>query len=196
MLRLKTYTPYVLLTTAILLSTFLPDNWLTSLHYSRSGIENGYYWQLVSGHLLHSNYWHLVMNMAGLLLAMLLHGSYWRGKSLMMYWLLYALTISLALYFFSSELQFYVGLSGLLHAMLTHGAIKDIQHRQTGGALLLAGLIAKVLWEQWHGPDATLSQIINARVAIDAHLYGVVCGICLGLFLLIISRLKHNTPGQ
>jgi rhomboid family GlyGly-CTERM serine protease len=186
----------LLLTVALLILALIPDSWQAALRYSRSGIEQGYYWQLFSGHLLHSNYWHLLMNLAGLMLVMLLHGRYWRGGQLLAQWLLYALVISLALYFASAELQIYVGLSAMLHAMLTQGAIKDIQLRQTGGALLLGGLLGKVLWEQWHGPDADLSQLINASVAIDAHLYGVISGLSLGLLSYIPGLLSNHKPGQ
>ena len=175
--------PYLLVAAAILLLAALPEHLQAALSYSRDGIADAQYWRLVTGHLLHSNNWHLLMNLAGLLLAMLLHGSYYRGKMLTLQWLLCALAISLALYYYSPQIHIYVGLSGLLHAMLTLGALKDIQLKLSTGWLLLAGLIGKVGWEQWQGPDAKLAELINASVAIDAHLYGVCSGLGLGLSL-------------
>ncbi|HEY0924631.1 rhombosortase [Rheinheimera pacifica] len=172
----------------MVLLAMLPDSWQQALQYNRADISNSQYWRLFSGHLLHSNHWHLLMNLAGLLLAMLLHGSYYRGKMLTLQWLLCALAISLALYYYSPEIHIYVGLSGLLHAMLTLGALKDIQLKLSTGWLLLAGLIGKVGWEQWHGPDAELAELINASVATDAHLYGVCSGLCLGLLLYVWQR--------
>lgn len=167
----------------MVLFAILPDSWQQLLQYNRADISNSQYWRLFTGHLLHSNHWHLLMNLAGLLLAMLLHGSYYRGKMLTLQWLLCSLIISLALYYYSPEIHIYVGLSGLLHAMLTLGALKDIQLKLSTGWLLLAGLTGKVGWEQWQGPDAKLAELINASVAIDAHLYGVCSGLGLGLLL-------------
>jgi rhomboid family GlyGly-CTERM serine protease len=175
--------PYLILATLMVLFAILPDSWQQVLRYNRADISNSQYWRLFTGHLLHSNNWHLLMNLAGLLLAMLLHGSYYRGKMLTLQWLLCGLAISLALYYYSPEIHIYVGLSGLLHAMLTLGALKDIQLKLSTGWLLLAGLTGKVGWEQWQGPDAELAELINASIAIDAHLYGVCSGLGLGLLL-------------
>ena len=174
----------------MVLFAILPDSWQQVLRYNRADISNSQYWRLFTGHLLHSNNWHLLMNLAGLLLAMLLHGSYYRGNMLTLQWLLCSLAISLALYYYSPQIHIYVGLSGLLHAMLTLGALKDIQLKQPTGALLLAGLLAKVAWEQWQGPDADLADLINAQVAIDAHLYGVLAGLFVGLGLLWYQATK------
>lgn len=172
----------------MVLLAMLPDSWQQALQYNRTDISNSQYWRLFSGHLLHSNTWHLLMNLAGLLLAMLLHGSYYRGNMLTLQWLLCSLAISLALYYYSPQIHIYVGLSGLLHAMLTLGALKDIQLKLGTGWLLLAGLIGKVSWEQWQGPDAELAELINASVATDAHLYGVCSGLCFALLLYSWQR--------
>lgn len=184
------YWPYLLLSAVIVLLALLPHSWQQLLQYHRDAIAMGEYWRLFSGHLLHSNYWHLLMNLGGLLLAMLLHGVYSDYRQRVLSWLLSALAISLALYYFSPQLHIYVGLSGLLHAMLTLGALQDIQRKLTTGWLLLAGLIGKVLWEQWHGPDAGLAALINADVAIDAHLYGVCSGLAITALSSVMRRFK------
>ena len=75
--------------------------------------------------------------------------------------------------------------------MLTLGALRDIQLKMTTGWLLLAGLLIKVSFEQWQGPDAQLAQLIDASVAIDAHLYGVIAGLAIGLAAAIMQR--YNT---
>jgi rhomboid family GlyGly-CTERM serine protease len=184
------YWPYLLLGAVIVLLAILPPGWQQLLQYHRSAIGNGEYWRLFSGHLLHSNYWHVLLNLGGLLLAMLLHGRYCTYRQLLCCWLLCALAISLLMYAFSPQLQIYVGLSGLLHAMLTLGALQDIQRKLTTGWLLLAGLVGKVLWEQWQGPDAGLAALINADVAIDAHLYGVSSGLLIAALSRLWRRFK------
>src|SRR5690606_12597090 len=182
--------PYLLLVAAILLLAVLPEHIQAALSYNRDGIAAAQYWRLFTGHLLHSNNWHLLMNLGGLLLAMLLHAGCFSYRQLALNWLLFAFAISVLLYVGSEQIHIYVGLSGLLHAMLTLGALKDIQLKINTGWLLLAGLIAKVSWEQWHGPDEDLAKLINASVATDAHLYGVVSALVLGLPAVIWLKTK------
>jgi rhomboid family GlyGly-CTERM serine protease len=178
---------YWILSAVILLLALLPETVQSWLIYERNALLQGQIWRAFSAHLLHSNHWHLLMNIAGLLLVMLLHGGYYRWRMLLLLWFFCAGTISSMLYLFSPQIHVYVGLSGLLHAMLAMGAIKDIQLNQRSGILLLVGLLAKVLWEQWQGPDLALAELINASVATDAHLYGVVAGLITGLSLLVIA---------
>ncbi len=180
---------YAALAICMLLLVLVPDNWQLALQYQRSALEQGQLWRTISGHLLHANHWHLLLNLAGLLLVLLLHGRYFSVRQLLLQWLVYALAISALLYLFSTNIHSYVGLSGVLHAMLTLGAIKDVQQRDHSGNLLLAGLIAKVAYEQWQGPDAELARLIGADVAIDAHLYGVITGLLLALALQAGKRL-------
>ena len=184
------YRVYIALALLCLLLALTPDSWHLVLRYSRSGLEQGEYWRLVTGHLLHSNSWHLLMNLGGLLLVALLHGRYFSSTVLVCQWLIAALLISLALYFGSAQIYAYVGLSGLLHAMLMLGAVKDIQLKQRGGYLLFTGLLLKVTYEQWQGPDSDLASLIAANVAIDAHLYGVVSGLSIAVVGIIGQRIK------
>lgn len=174
---------YAALALSMIVLALIPDNWQTALQYQRSALEQGQLWRALSGHLLHANHWHLLLNLAGLLLAFLLHGRYFSARQLLLQWLVFSLVISVLLYLFATNIHSYVGLSGVLHAMLTLGAIKDVQQRDHSGYLLLTGLIAKVAYEQWQGPDAELASLIGADVAIDAHLYGVITGLLLALAL-------------
>ena len=184
------YRAYVVLALFCLLLALTPDSWHQALRYSRSGLEQSEYWRLFTGHLLHSNNWHLLMNLGGLLLAALLHGRYFRSAVLLSQWLFAALLISVALYFGSAQIHAYVGLSGLLHAMLMLGAVKDIQLKQRGGYLLFAGLLLKVVYEQWQGPDSDLATLIAANVAIDAHLYGVISGLIIAALYWLLQSTK------
>ena len=104
-----------------------------------------------------------------------------------------ALLIAVAMYLYSADIAIYVGLSGLLHSMLTLGALRDIQLKMTTGWLLLAGLLIKVSFEQWQGPDAKLAELINASVATDAHLYGAICGVLLFGVLHSFQQIRRHS---
>lgn len=145
--------------------------------YTRGDIFNGQIWRILTGHMLHTNLNHLLLNSLGLALLWGLHGSYYSTKSYFGYVLYFALFISLALLWFVDDLHWYVGLSGVLHGLFTVGAIKDIQHGLKSGWLLLAGISIKVIYEQISGPSAEIANLIDARVAIEAHFAGWLAGI-------------------
>ncbi len=172
----------------IVLLHVLPEQLRSVLEYHRA--QPLELWRAVTGHLLHSNDWHLVMNLGALLLILMLHQPYYNLKSFFLLLLCGCMGISALLYLCSPDIQIYVGLSGWLHSFITVGALIDIRKKIQSGWLILLGVIAKVAYEQWQGPDTDLAALIDANVAIDAHLYGVICGLALGLAMLWLASAK------
>ncbi|KKO47882.1 protease [Arsukibacterium sp. MJ3] len=170
------YAAYCMLLLLAVLLFVLPSSWQQLLAYQRESLASGELWRLITGHLLHSNLYHLLLNGGGLLIIMLLHASYQRQLALLWQLLFTAIVISSLMYWRQPDIQQYVGLSGVLHGLLFFGALLDIKTAKTGGVLLTLGILAKVAYEQYQGPDAELGQLINATVAIDAHWYGVIAG--------------------
>lgn len=189
---LRSSVPYLVCLLLMTLLFLLPDYLGNLLEYQRTDISQWQLWRLLTAHLLHINHWHLLMNAAALLLAVSLHGTYSRYLPFWWQFTFSALFISLAIYWFSPHMQHYVGLSGVLHALLTWGACVDIQQKQRTGWLLLAGLLIKVSYEQWQGPDPELEKLINASVAIDAHLYGVISGLLLWLLTVVLNNYQKQ----
>lgn len=179
--QIKAYFPYLLLAILATALFFLPQPIQQYLEYNRSAIANGQLWRLLSGHLLHSNSYHLLMNIAGLMVMMLIHGALPQRLALLWQCLIFSTAISIGLWFFSPDIQLYVGLSGVLHALLCFGALLDIRQGYRSGYLILVGVTAKIVSEQYFGPDAELSAKIAAEVAINAHLYGAMIGVITGI---------------
>ncbi|MDD4864131.1 MAG: rhombosortase [Alishewanella agri] len=178
---LKSYLPYLLLLTLSSALYLLPATWQQLLEYQADAIRHGELWRLLSGHLLHSNLLHLLMNLLGLVVLMLLHGKLAGRLAVGWQVLLLSLSIGLALLWLAPDIEIYVGLSGMLHGLLCYGAVADLRQGYRSGALILIGVAIKVGAEQWQGPDPELSAQIAAEVAIDAHLYGAVSGVLLAL---------------
>ena len=90
--------------------------------YQRDAIENGEYWRLVSGHLVHLGFGHLWPNLAALVVIGALfegefrNGDWWRVS------IASAAAIDLGLYVLDPAVDWYVGLSGVLHGFVAAGA--------------------------------------------------------------------------
>lgn len=190
--------PLALLLLFMLLQLFQADlhPWL---EFNRQAITDGQWWRLISGHLVHTNSWHLLMNLAGFILILLLHGMYYSARSLITLFIAGDLLIGLTLYWFSPEIQIYLGLSGFLHALLVCGCLIDIQRNWSSGWLILVATFGKVLWEQYQGASQDIATLIGAEVAIDAHLYGALVGLVLfagWYFTGQLKQLQHSHAGS
>ncbi|MCL2919302.1 rhombosortase [Shewanella litorisediminis] len=166
---------------------FLPVD--GKLNWQRQLIGVGEYWRLISGNLLHTNHWHLLMNLAGFWVILSLHHFHYRIAGLLLLLLILCLGEGVGLYLFYPSLHSYVGLSGILHGFFGFGAIMDIKRGITSGWLLLIGLCLKVGYEQLYGASSDVTQMIGARVATESHLVGAVLGIMFGVGYLAYARL-------
>ncbi|WP_423186630.1 rhombosortase [Alishewanella sp. d11] len=187
---IKTYLPYLVVAVLITVLYFCPKTVQLTLEYNSLAIEAGQLWRLLTGHFLHSNLYHLLMNLCGLFVIMLLHAPLKQRLAFAWQVLVISLATSLCLWFFAKDLTLYVGLSGVLHGILCFGAVLDIRQGFRSGILILLGVAVKLAFEQYFGPDAELAAKLAAEVAIDAHLFGAICGVLLGLALF--SRTPHR----
>lgn len=180
-----------LLVFILALLAFIFDQQISDLLiYDRNMIIAGEYWRLLTGHFFHSNGNHFMLNVAAVALLWALHGQYYHVKSYLIIFFVSAVVCSLGILWFAEDIAFYVGLSGVLHGFFVWGALMDIKHHEKTGYLLLIGVIAKILHEQFYGASADVEILIGASVATDAHLYGAIGG--LMVFIASYIRLKNT----
>ena len=122
------------------------------LRFDRAAIAGGQVWRLVTGHFVHLGWSHTVMNVAGLALIWLLVGGFFSIGHWLLVGLVSIAIIDLGLWFLETQLDWYVGLSGLLHGILAAGAVQGAG--KTGSeAWFIAGiLLLKIAYEQLAGP--------------------------------------------
>ncbi|OUS32164.1 rhombosortase [Thalassotalea sp. 42_200_T64] len=183
--------PLIIFILAIM-TFFLPDNISDLLIYNRHSINDGEFWRLLTGHFDHTNFNHLLLNIAGLSMLWALHGEHYSSKSYAVNFLFAAIFCSLGIYFFVPDMIRYVGLSGVLHGIFVWGAICDIQKGWKSGYLLLLAVWGKILYEQVFGASADVEAMINARVAIDAHLWGAIGGLIYPAWGFINKQLNRK----
>ena len=158
------------------------------LRFDRNAILSGEIWRLFTGHLAHMSWPHLSMNLLGLALVWGLFDRHLPAKRWLHTVLFTAFGTSLFLLVIDSHLRWYVGLSGVLHGMFIIGCLYDLRGGRWDSKLLLAIIIAKLLWEQLVGPLPGSEVTAGGSVVVDAHLFGAL----MGLITYVIFRRVDN----
>jgi rhomboid family GlyGly-CTERM serine protease len=152
-------------------------------------------WRWWSAAFVHWSEWHLIANLAALAVLAWL-GSVVRAPLLLtLAWLASWPMLHLSL-LLQPQLAHYGGLSGMLHAGVAVLAVFIARHgaprQRTIGALLLAGLILKILLEQpWAEPLAR-SGGSDIAVAPMAHATGAAWGALACALALGTARLRRG----
>lgn len=157
------------------------------MRYERSAVLDGEWWRLFTSQLVHGGSRHLLLNLAGLaVMAGLFRGTYpariWVATGFAS-----ALFVGLGLWKFNPEVEWYLGLSGVLHGILIAGGLglaMGPARRWTGYAVL--GLtVVKLGWEQIQG---TVQWTGTLAVIVDAHLYGAVGGLLVAVMVAFLRK--------
>ena len=162
-----------------------------ALRYQRQEVLQGEWWRLLTAHLVHGSLRHLVLNIAGLyLVASLLREDFSRSE-----WFAVVAAVCTAIgsgfIWLNPDLQWYVGLSGVLHGCLAAGAVVWWRsERPLLAAALTALLLVKLSWEQLHGALPLAGAL---PVIVDAHLYGAIGGALAALAIIARRSITGRT---
>ncbi len=175
----------VLVALALMLSGDSGREWL---RFDRPGIAAGEAWRLLTGHFVHLGASHTLLNLAGLVLVWILVGRAYVWQQWLWVMAVTMAAIDLGLWFGSPQLEWYVGLSGLLHGMLAAGIIAGLADRSSEAMILAIVVIGKLAWEQFAGPLPGSEATSGGAVIVDAHLYGVLGGTAVAAALIRVRR--------
>ena len=160
--------------------------------YDRSAIMKGEYWRIATCHFVHMGWEHLFLNVIGVVI---LFHLFIHSYSLFV-WLVGTLCcmtcIGLSFLVLYPRLEWYNGLSGLLHALLVLGIIGEIK---TGNKFYYFGLmllIGKLAMEYFAGPIDLTNQFAKAFVVTSAHLSGAITGGVTGCTIICIQKLLSD----
>ena len=90
--------------------------------------------------------------------------------------------IGLCLLLLSPEVEWGVGLSGLLYALFACAAIRMAMSGEYLSYAVVAFLIVKIVLEQTIGPSAAMEHFVGSSILVDAHMFGVIAGLLFGVF--------------
>ncbi len=180
----------VALALAMLMLLLQATPYAAALEYRNTPVS-GEPWRWLSGHFVHVNWQHALINAVALwVVARLFTPDLTARRQLVTLWCA-ALAISAGLAGFYPSIVWYRGLSGALHGLFFAGAtvwlINARGLRMRGlwlpAALWLGGWI-KVVLEQPGDATTPYAEWLGAGVVPQAHLIGAACGTLLGLLFV------------
>jgi rhomboid family GlyGly-CTERM serine protease len=155
------------------------------LLYQRHLIAAGEIWRIWTGSLVHTNVWHLGLNLAGLWLLVFLAPSTQSKftQIAQIGWL--ATCVGVGLWLMNPGLIWYAGFSGILYGLFMLGGIHLLLQKDwLMAALILPGIGGKTVWDWLQGGASPSAELIDAPVIYAAHIYGMSGSILLSLPIL------------
>lgn len=162
----------------LLLALFLGGSGVTgALRYERAAVLQGQWWRLATGQLVHADAMHLAWNIVGVLLVWWLFAREYRLGVWGQILLVSTVVIGFGFLAFDSQLEWYVGFSGVLHGAMAAGLVAWLRTARDPLTALVAVLFAaKLAWEHLHGGLPFTSATLSLPVVHQAHTYGALGG--------------------
>lgn len=183
----------------LILALWLLLVWTQSLDvnswaYNRHHIANGEYWRLITGHFIHLNNAHLLLNMLGVGLVLVLFDNVLAIWQWLVVLLASALIISVLIYVNLPQVQGYVGLSGVIHGLYVLASMRLlIQPKERNFAIILMLMVTlKLLTENSGQGTSFTANLIGGHVLLPAHLYGALVGLLFGVLSWLPKRLNTD----
>lgn len=149
----------------------------TGFAWDRDALDQGEFWRLATGHFVHLGWSHLALNVAGLSLVAWITGKTFSVPQWLAIAALTLAVIDAGFWYVYDGLDWYVGLSGLLHGLLVAGLFVGTIRGDREAMALGVLVIGKLAWEQVAGPLPGSESTSGGAVIVDAHLYGAVGGL-------------------
>lgn len=176
------------LSLAMLLLAIFHQQVNPQLAYHRQAVLAGQWWRLISCHFVYLNLDHYLLDGAGFLLITYIFRDLLTAR-LLWIWLAISAPICGLLLLLDPTLVGYVGLSGILHGWLVIALLLGIREMPFLHTVALLAIAAKLIYEQSPGYDAYyLDSVIAAPVYPNAHLYGALIGLAIGLVCLWLQQ--------
>jgi len=163
---------------------------ITALDYNRELIIDGEFWRLITGNFNHTNIYHVLLNVSALTVISGLHYRYYSPAAYFSLIFILSVGVGAGIFWLSPSTNLYVGLSGILHGIIIVGAIIDVTKRYYSGYVLIAGTVIKIINEQFFNSPIEMSQLIEAKVLTEAHLYGLITGLIVAPLFIHLNKKK------
>jgi rhomboid family GlyGly-CTERM serine protease len=166
------------------------EPWRALFEYRDEALQTSEYWRFLTGHFVHGNVHHLLLNLLGVLLMAVLFPTHFTPRQWVSVALGGIMAIDLGLWWRHPEISWYFGLSGVLHGVLGAGIFGWWRDEPWVLALTVTAIaVIKVALEQLVFTPGVAADI---PVVIDAHLYGLLGGGAVGALICYGQRRARN----
>lgn len=161
--------------------------------FDRAAIIHGEYWRVLTAHFIHLNNVHLLLNMLGLILVLMLFDGLLTVGQWLAAIIISALMISVLIFLCLPWVEGYVGLSGVIHTLYVVGTIQLLKQPKDRyfGVVLALLVTLKLLTENLGQGISLTANLIGGHVLVQSHLFGALVGVFVAQ---ILSLLRHNPP--
>jgi len=171
----------ILFSITLILLQFIQNDLL----FLRENIQQGEVWRIWTGNLIHSNYYHLGLNLSGFWLFIFIFKELINATHLVVSLAILISGVGLGLYFLNPELYWYAGLSGALYGLFIVGAIYALLDQDfITGLSIITVIPVKIIWDHMHNAGQTNADLIGVPVSTDSHIYGIATAFFIGGFVL------------
>ncbi|NNM52927.1 MAG: rhombosortase [Pseudomonadales bacterium] len=162
--------------------------------FDRQKIAYGQWWRLFSGSWVHFTVWHVLMNVAVLMVISAVLGEgvsagWWLGVMVLASW-----GIGAGLWWREPGCAVYAGFSGVVQAVLVFALISSMRRDFFWTSIILAGVVLRIAYEHtpFYNPDY-LRSWIHVAVEPAAHAFGALAGGVMGLIYELQVRRRLLT---
>ena len=151
------------------------------LWFKHELILEGQIWRVVTCNFVHAGWQHSLLNISGICI---IGYMFERHSTPLKWWitLLAMMVISSIGYYFDPNLKgWYVGISGVLHGLFILGGIAEWHRDRLISVAVVAVIIGKLIYAQIYGPSADTEEMIGSKIYENAHLFGGILGLIIGL---------------
>lgn len=166
--------------------------WLNPyLQFDRSDILVGQWWRLLTCNLVHLSVPHMLLNLAGFILAVVLFKEniptkYWYANIVLCF-----LSVGFGILVFDTAVENYVGLSGALYGVLAFGLILNIKRQPLISLAVWAFMLHRVYLQYQSDFDpSSMSDFIGGNVIASSHLLGLICGHLMAFFVILEKKMS------
>ena len=163
------------------------------LEFDRQQILSGDIWRIWTGHLVHTNNSHFVLNSVAAIIIYFTFFTRVKVGELLLYSFVFATLISVTLWCAHPNVGWYNGLSGLLHALAAYFFMRLARDEGKVFWVGLAIVWGKVLIETIRAQSGYESLIGDMTVITEAHLIGVLFGTMTAIICMAYFQVKGNS---
>jgi len=154
-------------------------------YYKRDSFIKYFYYMWLTPNLVHINWMHWFLNILNFIALIFLFEHIWSSKKIVLLFVLSSAFIMVCLYIFSTDIEFYVGMSGVLYAFAIYAAIAGLKEYRDLSFFVLLYLVLKVFAHDFINKITFVDEMLNSFIiVVDVHIYGII----FGLIFLIVEK--------